>query len=166
MKYYIAKGAQPIGPFSISELSLQGVTPETMLWCEGMDGWKQAKYINEVNSALFGYGAVPPPPRNSYNERASIPNRPECPKTYLVHAILCTLFCCMPFGIVAIVYAAQVESNWSKGLYDLAQQKSKTAKTFVNVSFWIGVAGALLYLIYYIFLAAIVAFSITDSYYY
>ena len=30
---------------------------------------------------------------------------------YLVQSILVTLFCCLPFGIVAIVYAAQVNGK-------------------------------------------------------
>ena len=34
---------------------------------------------------------------------------------YLVHAILCTLFCCLPLGIVAIVYAAQVNTKAAAG---------------------------------------------------
>ena len=37
------------------------------------------------------------------------------PSTYLVRAILVTVFCCLPFGIVAIVYAAQVNPNPPKG---------------------------------------------------
>ena len=39
---------------------------------------------------------------------ATIPN-------YLVQAILVTLCCCLPFGIVAIVYAAQVNSKLDRG---------------------------------------------------
>ncbi len=48
--------------------------------------------------------------------------------TYLVQAILVTIFCCMPFGIVAIVYAAQVESKQSAGDYDGALRSSDTAR--------------------------------------
>ena len=39
----------------------------------------------------------------------SVPN-------YLAHSILATLFCCMPFGIVSIVYAAQVNGNLTVAL--------------------------------------------------
>ena len=38
--------------------------------------------------------------------------RAEKPSTYLVLSILVTIFCCLPFGIVGIVYASKVE-NWS-----------------------------------------------------
>ena len=44
--------------------------------------------------------AAPPPPA----PRAHVPNN-------LVWAILATLFCCLPGGIVAIVYAARVDGK-------------------------------------------------------
>ena len=34
---------------------------------------------------------------------------------YLVQAILVTVFCCLPFGIPAIVFAAQVNSKVAAG---------------------------------------------------
>jgi hypothetical protein len=67
--------------------------------------------------------------------------------TYLAQAILCTLFCCLPAGIVAIVYAAQVNSKLGAGDYAGAQLASKNAKTWVWVSFGVGLAVALIYVI-------------------
>ena len=40
-----------------------------------------------------------------------IPNAPISVPNYLVQAILTTIFCCLPFGIVAIVFAAQVNGK-------------------------------------------------------
>ncbi len=37
------------------------------------------------------------------------------PESNMVWAILSTVFCCLPFGIVAIVKASQVESRWYMG---------------------------------------------------
>jgi len=51
------------------------------------------------------------------------PQRPNIP-TYLAQAILCTLFCCLPFGIVAIIQAAQVNGKLSAGDYAAAQKAS------------------------------------------
>lgn len=67
--------------------------------------------------------------------------------TYLAQAILCTLFCCLPAGVVAIVYAAQVNSKLGVGDYAGAQLSSKKAKTWVWVSFGIGLGVALIYVI-------------------
>ena len=54
---------------------------------------------------------------------------------YLVQAILVTVFCCLPFGIVAIVYAAQVNGKLASGDYTGAVNTSRTAKTWCWVSF-------------------------------
>lgn len=56
----------------------------------------------------------------------------------LVWAILATLFCCLPTGIVAIVYAAQVDSKLSAGDIAGAQASSRSAATWSWVSFGIG----------------------------
>jgi hypothetical protein len=53
----------------------------------------------------------------------SVPN-------YLAPAILSTLFCCLPFGIVAIIYAAQVDSKVAAGDYAGALDSSNRAKTW------------------------------------
>ena len=65
--------------------------------------------------------------------------------TYLAQAILCTLFCCLPAGIVAIVYAAQVSSKLGAGDYAGAIQSSANAKKWAWVSFGVGLAVSLIY---------------------
>ena len=47
--------------------------------------------------------------------------------SHLVFAILTTLFCCLPFGVVSIVYAAQVSTMVSCGNIAGAQQASDKA---------------------------------------
>ena len=69
------------------------------------------------------------------------------PSNYLVQAILTTLFCCLPFGIVSIVYAAQVDSKYNAGDYAGALASSKNAKTWAWVSFGIGLVVILGYLL-------------------
>jgi hypothetical protein len=68
----------------------------------------------------------------------SVPN-------YLVHAILVTVFCCLPFGIVSIVYAAQVNSKLAGGDYTGAVDSSGKAKTWALVGFLCGLIPMLLY---------------------
>lgn len=67
--------------------------------------------------------------------------------SYLAQAILTTLFCCLPFGIVAIVYAAQVNSKLAVGDYAGAVEVSNKAKTWCWVSFGIGLAGAAIWFV-------------------
>ena len=65
----------------------------------------------------------------------------------MVGAILSTLFCCQIGGIIAIVYAAQVNSKLANGDVEGARAASKTANTWITVSVVFGVIVCLLYFI-------------------
>lgn len=69
---------------------------------------------------------------------------PEIP-TRLAPAILVTLFCCLPFGIVAIVYAAQVSSKAAAGDIRGAMECSDKAKFWCWLAFGLGLVGTLIY---------------------
>ena len=68
------------------------------------------------------------------------------PKTYLMEAIVATLLCCLPFGIVAIVYAAQVDSMFNAGDYQGAQKASHSAKTWYHVALISGLVVGVVYI--------------------
>ena len=70
--------------------------------------------------------------------RATRPAPPEHISSYLVPAILVTIFCCLPFGIVSIVYAAQVNEKLAAGDVAGAMRASDNAKTWMWVSFGVG----------------------------
>jgi hypothetical protein len=59
-----------------------------------------------------------------------------------------TLFCCLPFGIVAIVYAAQVSGKIAEGDYRGARAASSNAATWCWVSFGCGLVGGLLWFLF------------------
>lgn len=59
--------------------------------------------------------------------------RPYVPN-HLVWAIAATIFCCLPAGIVAIVYAAQVNGMLDAGDYIGARRASRNAKIWAIVS--------------------------------
>ena len=59
---------------------------------------------------------------------------------YLVFAILTTVFCCLPTGIPAIVYAAQVNGKLQAGDLAGAQAASSNAKMWCWISFGLGLA--------------------------
>jgi predicted RNA-binding Zn-ribbon protein involved in translation (DUF1610 family) len=81
-------------------------------------------------------------------------NRFQAIPNYLVQAILVTLFCCLPFGIVAIVYAAQVNGRVQAGDIRGATSASDSAKMWCWVSFGIGLAWIVLYVLFIIGTAA------------
>jgi hypothetical protein len=70
--------------------------------------------------------------------------------SYLVPSILVTIFCCLPPGIVAIVYAAQVNSRLDGGDVPGAERASRSAKVWCWVSFGIGLLGGAGYLLLFL----------------
>ena len=89
------------------------------------------------------YGQTPgsygqPGPPNMFGAYSqNIPN-------YLVPAILVTLLCCVPSGIVAIVYASQVNSKKQVGDFGGAAAASSKAQTWCWVSVGLGLIVAIL----------------------
>lgn len=73
--------------------------------------------------------------------------KPSRPSSYLALAIISTIFCCLPTGIVSIVYAAKVNSLYASGNYDEATKASKTAKTWGLISVGLGLLGIIIYII-------------------
>ncbi len=59
---------------------------------------------------------------------------------HLVLAILTTLCCCLPFGVVSIVYAVQVNNALAMGNYQLAFDNSKKARFWGLLGLGIGLA--------------------------
>jgi len=68
-------------------------------------------------------------------------------QNYLVFAILATVFCCLPAGIPAIVYAAQVNGKLQAGDLAGAQAASKNAKMWCLIALGVGLGGILLYVV-------------------
>lgn len=52
------------------------------------------------------------------------------PSTYLALSIIVTLCCCMPLGIVGIIYASRVDSAWNAGYYEDAREFSHKARNW------------------------------------
>ena len=69
---------------------------------------------------------------------ATVPN-------YLVFAILVTVFCCLPTGIPAIVFAAQVNGKLQAGNLAGAQADSKNAKMWCFISLGLGLGVVVIY---------------------
>lgn len=70
---------------------------------------------------------------------------PPKPENYLVWAILSTVCCCLPFGIVSIVYAAKVDSLYTSKQYEAALEASGKAKMWALIAAGSGVAVGIIY---------------------
>ncbi len=148
-KYFYTDGTNKYGPFTLEELKENNISRETQVWFQELEDWKSAGEVPELEE-LFNF--LPPPlPQENINlnqDRMNNQNtNQQPPKTWLLESILVTLFCCLPFGIAGIVNAAKVESRFYAGDIESANRASADAKKWTTVSFWIGLAFGVIYLI-------------------
>ena len=145
MKYYMHIGGQQVGPYEENELPSHGLTASTMVWREGMPDWVAASQVPEL-SHLLPPSQQPPSyqPQPGYGPQQPYGVQPPMPDTYMVWAVLVTVFCCLPFGIVSIVKASQVSSLYSQGRYQESVAASEAAKKW---AIWSAVAGVVISII-------------------
>lgn len=163
-QYFLVVNGEKSGPFTIDQLATQQLTPQTLVWTEGMSDWAPAQQFAELSS-LFAPQAPTPeasqptvtPQASAYNAAPAYDNpQPQAPNTqvvppnYLVWSILAALLCCLPGGIVAIVYSTQVSSRFQQGDYAGANESSRNARKWVIIS---AIAAAVGWVIYFIILA-------------
>lgn len=77
---------------------------------------------------------------NPYQASGAPMGIPQKVPNYLVQSILVTLCCCLPFGIVAIVYSAQVNGLLAGGNVAGAIKASDNAKMWGWIAFGLGLA--------------------------
>jgi uncharacterized membrane protein len=75
--------------------------------------------------------------------------RPTRPNSYLALAIISTILCCLPAGIVSIIYSTKVNSLYEDGKYDEAMGASRNAKTWGIVSVAIALFGWIIYVLFF-----------------
>lgn len=88
----------------------------------------------------------------------------EKPSTSLVLSIIVTILCCLPFGIIGIIYASKVDSCWNAGNFDEARENSRKAKTWALVGLVLGFVTYLIYILL-IFLGVLDFWSYDDYLY-
>ncbi len=76
-------------------------------------------------------------------------SKPPYVDTHLAKAILTAILCCMPFGIVAIVYASSVNTKLLVG--DIAGAKEASNKANIWSNWGIGI-GAVFMVVYFAFI--------------
>jgi hypothetical protein len=152
VNYHIARDGQQIGVYSredvLARLARGEIRPTDLAWCEGMADWKAAGEVFGAAAPAQSV-AVPPvtllPDPVGMSRGTAAGDKPPKPPNYLVGAILVTLFCCLPFGVASIVFAAQVDSKYNAGDYAGAQAASNKAKTWMWVSLAVGAVAGIIY---------------------
>jgi len=139
-KYFYMEGNQKLGPFTLEELKKRNIRRETPVWCHPMPDWKPAGEMPELEEV---FSMIPPDYKSGasgQNSSAFTGSKPIMPKSWLIESILVTIFCCLPFGIVGVVYASRVDSKYAQGDYDGSNQASREAGRWTQIGFFLGIA--------------------------
>lgn len=63
--YFYSDGEKQKGPFTFEQLKNENIKKETLIWFEGLDDWKPAKEIQELDEI---FELIPPPiPKNEFD---------------------------------------------------------------------------------------------------
>ncbi len=89
----------------------------------------------------YGYGVAPGPP----------------PDNNLVWAILSTVLCCLPLGIVSIMKSTQVNTLWAQGQLDAARKSADDARKW---AMWSAIITVILYVVIIIVYVVIIAVAV------
>ena len=76
-----------------------------------------------------------------YGDQRNNPT-PQMPSNHLVWAIIATICCCIPTGVIAIIYASKVSPAYMRGDYNAALNASSKAELWVIISFVAGLIWA------------------------
>lgn len=174
------------GPVAAEMLPRYGVTPETLVWTQGMPDWRRAGDIAELRPVFFGaastyidsegtpdapspsdaapQGAAPPQGQNDGSaepacSQAQAPQLMEMPQTHLTEAVLLTLCCNTVFGIIALFFVMQVKALYNRGLYADAWKASIRGWTCIKLGFWVAIIIIALYAVFYFILFVVIGVS-------
>lgn len=129
-------GLQRHGEVNLNQTDIVIIGNTTLPW--------QTYFNNNSGATISGPASSIPVGGYNYSKP------PVRPDNFLVWSILATIFCCLPFGIPAIVNSSRVDRLWSDGDYEGAKEAARKARTWFWWSFALGIFFDLFYLIYYI----------------
>lgn len=151
MDYYIMYNGQQIGPMPKEQLVNYGLTPQTMVWAQGMQNWVHAGSVPDLADVL---NAVPPMPSTPPSPGPGQSNFPQAPVRNLqsqaiIATVLSFLFSCIGtiFGIIAITKAGRANTLAAAGQTAEARECNNTAHTMIVLAYVFAGAGFVTWLI-------------------
>ena len=129
-------GGQQKGPISedvLKSLASSGrIGPDTSIWSKGLAEWSPACTLDNITWPATS--PPPPQPRDQTADYRSPANTGQQIPNYLPWSIAATLLCCIPGGIIAIVYSSKATNAQNIGNYDVAKKAANNAKLWLIIS--------------------------------
>lgn len=166
MDYWIAIDKQKIGPMSLTEVRARRLTPDTLVWHNGLSTWCKAGSLPELADSLAATESLSPcstgnvtihdlpeterpiPTNPAYvmqPEDAPVvtkkeaPTPPPMPRSYLGWSIAAIILCCTIPAIVSLIYSTRISSRYNSGDYEGAQKASERSEMWFIVSIVFGI---------------------------
>lgn len=109
MKYYIKRKNKPQGPYTKEDLRKRMLKPSTLIHDESSELWVRADQCKELEDVI-----VP------------------APNTWFLASVL-TLFICLPFGIVGLLKAYQIQDLYRTGKITEARVMSQETARWIKI---------------------------------
>ena len=164
MQYWINHNGVQSGPVDLDAIKEMGLTSRAYVWREGLQDWVKITQMPELQGyyemlaepvdpqpaqatqqsangeAVTGQPYQPQPqytqPQQQYAPQAAAE---PCPPTNLVWAIISTVLCCIPTGIVAIIYALKVTNKYREGDIEGAKRASEVGAWWCIATIILGI---------------------------
>lgn len=160
-KYWIIVDGKPQGPFTAEELTKRrDFRAELPVWTSRLTDWTRAGELPELACLLeeptqqevtdYVEATVeqeepqqpqPQQPQLRWIEPREEINGERRPSSYLGWNVAMTLCCCMPAGIIGIVYSSMVNQKWQRGDVEGAKRASENAAWWLILSLVLGLVG-------------------------
>ena len=142
-QYWINQNGVQVGPVTLEELKQMSLTEAAYVWHEGLSDWQPITAVPELAALLpvlqpvmatekepvaaadKEMGIPASPQQEAVATTVAQPQQQPCPPTNLVWAIIATILCCIPLGIVAIYYANKVSRSYYEGNLAAAERYSE-----------------------------------------
>ena len=118
MQYWINHNGVQSGPVDVDGIKEMGLTSAAYVWHEGLTDWVKITQLPELQGMYEMLEPVAEP---------------------AVWAIITTVLCCIPSGIVAIFYALKVSNKYREGDIEGAKRASETGAWWCIASIILGI---------------------------
>ena len=164
MEYWVSINNNQVGPMSLDEVIALNPSADMLVWHPGMPDWDKAANLPEL-AHLFGDDYEEcvedePQPEQTIEEPVQEPapkveepkSQPQpqpqplqetapaepCPPNYLVWTVLVTVMCCVPLGVISLIYSSQVKTKYNAGDIEGAKKASSKTELWLILAFVLG----------------------------